>query len=216
MCIRGYPFLIRGSKKGPKPAKPTQGDDKPPAPWQNTSAMRQLLLMRHAKSSWDDAALPDRDRPLNARGRKAAATMRTAIQELGLLPDMILVSPARRTMQTLQALEPWDETPLIEPTDSLYLANPTQILAVLHGVPETVRSVMVLGHNPGLHDLALALRGASQESRHQRGTAELALSEGFPTAALAEFTITGAWWDLRDGGGRLVRFLTPKMLEAAG
>jgi phosphohistidine phosphatase len=187
--------------------------------------MRQLLLMRHAKSSWDDVALPDRDRPLNARGRKAAATMRAAIQDLGLVPDMILVSPARRTMQTLEALDPWDETPLIEPTDSLYLADPTQILAVLHGVPETVRSVMVLGHNPGLHDLALALTGPApgsagprgvQGSSQQRGAAEQALSEGFPTAALAEFTIAGAWWDLRDGGGRLVRFLTPKMLEAAG
>jgi phosphohistidine phosphatase len=178
-------------------------------------AMRQLLLMRHAKSSWDDVALPDRDRPLNARGRKAAATMRAAIQDLGLLPDMILVSPACRTMQTLEALDPWDETPLIEPTDSLYLADPTQILAALHGVPETVRSVMVLGHNPGLHDLALALTGPASGSAG-RGTAEQALSEGFPTAALAEFTIAGAWWDLRDGGGRLVRFLTPKMLEAAG
>jgi phosphohistidine phosphatase len=179
--------------------------------------MRQLLLMRHAKSSWDDAALPDRDRPLNARGRKSAATMRAAIQQLGLLPDMILVSSACRTMQTLQALEPWDEIPLIEPIDSLYLADPTQILAALHGVAETVRSVMVIGHNPGLHDLALALTGRSSGGTPgQRGTAEQALSEGFPTAALAEFTITGAWWDLRDGGGRLVRFLTPKMLEAAG
>lgn len=167
--------------------------------------------MRHAKSSWDDAAMPDQDRPLNARGRKAAATMRAAIQELGLVPDMILVSPARRTMQTLQALEPWDETPLIEPIDSLYLADPNQILAALHGVPETVRSVMVLGHNPGLHDLALALAGAPPG-----GLAGQSLQEGFPTAALAEFTIAGAWWDLRDGGGRLVRFLTPRMLEAAG
>jgi phosphohistidine phosphatase len=188
-----------------------QGEDKHPTPWHNARTMRQLLLLRHAKSSWDDAAMPDRDRPLNARGRQAASTMRAAIQDLGLLPDMILVSPALRTMQTLQALEPWDETPLIEPTEGLYLADPTQILAALHGVPETVRSVMVIGHNPGLHDLALSLAGTLPA-----GPAGQSLQQGFPTAALAEFTIAGTWWDLRTGGGRLVRFLTPKTLEAAG
>lgn len=176
--------------------------------------MRQLLLLRHAKSSWDDVSLPDRERPLNPRGRQAAAAIRQAIHRLGLMPDLILVSPARRTMETLAALEPWDDTPLIEPLDSLYLADPTQLLAALHTVPETVRSVMLIGHNPGLHDLAMALTGAEALTR---GTAEeRALAGGFPTGALAEFTIAGAWWDLRAGGGRLVRFLTPRALETAG
>jgi phosphohistidine phosphatase len=173
--------------------------------------MRQLLLLRHAKSSWDDAALPDRDRPLNARGRRCAAVMRQALPKLGRAPDVVLVSTSRRTLETLDALEPWDDTPLIEPMDSLYLANPMQLLAALHGVAETVRSVMLIAHNPGLHDLALSLSGP------RTGTAaERALAEGFPTGALAEFVVAGSWWDLRDGGGRLVRFLTPRMLEAAG
>lgn len=175
--------------------------------------MRQLLLLRHAKSSWDETAIPDKDRPLNARGRKAATTMREAMRSLGLCPDVILVSTARRTMETLEVLEPWDETPLIEPMDSLYLANPMQLTAALHGVAETVRSVMVIGHNPGLHDLALSLAGPRTS---QGGPNERALAEGFPTAALAEFVVAGSWWDLREGGGRLVRFLTPRMLEAAG
>ena len=176
--------------------------------------MRQLLLLRHAKSSWDDASLPDRDRPLNHRGRKAAAAMRKAMRHLGLMPDVILVSTSRRTMETLEALEPWEETPLIEPIDSLYLAEQAQLLAVLHGVAETVRSVMVIGHNPGLHDLAVALAGAELLARGN--ASERALAHGFPTGALAEFTIAGSWWDLRAGGGRLVRFLTPRTLEAAG
>src|SRR5690242_14275969 len=137
----------------------TTGEDKSRATWQDTTIMRQLLLLRHAKSSWDDAAIPDRDRPLNARGRRCAAVMRQAMRDLGLTPDVVLVSTSRRTLETLEALEPWDETPLIDPLDSLYLADPMQLLAALHSVPETVRSVMVVGHNPGLHDLALSLAG---------------------------------------------------------
>jgi phosphohistidine phosphatase len=173
--------------------------------------MRQLLLLRHAKSTWDDASMPDRDRPLNARGRKAAALMRQAIRDLGLVPDIVLVSSARRTMETLEALEPWDETPLIDPLDSLYLADVDQLTSALHGVPETVRSVLLIGHNPGLHDLALSLGGPKGRSDAERG-----LAAGFPTGALAEFIIAGSWWDLGQGGGRLVRFLTPRMLESAG
>ncbi|HET6609966.1 MAG TPA: histidine phosphatase family protein [Rhodopila sp.] len=176
--------------------------------------MRQLLLLRHAKSSWDDASISDRDRPLNARGRRAAAAMRQAMRDLGLVPDLILVSPSRRTTETLDALEPWEETPLIEPMESLYLADPPQLLAALHGVAETVRSVMLIAHNPGLHDLAVSLTGP--HGLAHGGAAEKALAAGFPTAALAEFMVTGSWWDLREGGGRLVRFLTPRMLEAAG
>jgi phosphohistidine phosphatase len=176
--------------------------------------MRQLLLLRHAKSSWDDASIPDRDRPLNGRGRRAAAAMRQAMHDLGLLPDLVLVSPSRRTMQTLEALEPWEETPLIEPMESLYLADPPQLLAALHGVAETVRSVMLIGHNPGLHDLAVSLAGP--RALAHGGPAEKALVAGFPTGALAEFVVAGSWWDLREGGGRLIRFLTPRMLEAAG
>ena len=93
--------------------------------------MHQLLLLRHAKSSWDDPKLEDRDRPLNKRGRRAAAAMRQAMLDLGLAPDVVLASPARRTQETLAALEPWDDTPLIEAVDALYLANATQLLAVL-------------------------------------------------------------------------------------
>jgi len=190
-----------------------RGEDKVGRPWHHR-VMRQLLLLRHAKSSWDDASLSDKDRPLNQRGHAAAATMRRAIRDLGLVPDLIMASTARRTLQTLEALEPWDETPLIEPHDSLYLADPARILAALHSVAETVRSVMVIGHNPGLHDLALLLVGT--KAIDDASPAVSALTEGFPTCALAEFTIAGSWWDLRAGGGHLVRFLTPRMLSAGG
>ena len=170
------------------------------------SAFRQLLLMRHAKSSWDDPRLSDHARPLNPRGRAAAAAMRRMMQDAGLAPDMVLVSSARRTLQTLEALEPWDETPLVEPMDALYLADPAQMLQVLHGVAETVRSVLVLGHNPGLHDLALLRAGPGEGAQRQR------LGEGFPSGALAEFSVPGSWAGLGEGGARLVLFVTPRDL----
>lgn len=173
--------------------------------------MHQLLLLRHAKSSWDDAALPDRDRPLNKRGRRSAVAMRHAMRDYGLLPDLILVSTAKRTLETMHALEPWDDTPLVESMDELYLANEAQLLTALRAVAETVRTVLLIGHNPGLHDLALRLadpRGSADQPLR-------AVREGFPTGALAEFTVTGPWCELGQGGGRLMRFLTPRMLDAA-
>lgn len=176
--------------------------------------MRQLLLLRHAKSTWDDASMPDQARPLNARGRRSAAIMRLAMQDLGLTPDVVLVSTARRTLETLEILEPWDDTPLVDPMDNLYLASPMQLMAALHAVADTVRSVLLIGHNPGMHDLAMTLAGP--QAMRGSGENERGLMAGFPTGALAEFVVVSAWSDLRAGSGRLVRFLTPRMLEGAG
>jgi phosphohistidine phosphatase len=178
--------------------------------------MRQLLLLRHAKSSWDDPGLSDHARPLNARGRRAAAAMSGAMRELGLQPDLVLVSSSRRTLQTLEALTPFDDNALIEPMDTLYLAPVSLLLEAVRKVPETVRSVLMIGHNPGLHELALALAGdvATAGGGGGRGPSVAAsrLAEGFPTAALAEFTIAAPWRAVAAGGGRLVRFLLPRDL----
>ncbi len=168
--------------------------------------MRQLLLLRHAKSSQEGVrGAPegaDHSRALNPAGITAATAMGAAMRALGLAPDMVLVSSAKRTLQTLDALEPWEETPLIEPMDNLYLATAAQILAVLRGVSQTVRSLMVIGHNPGLHDLALMLADG-------RGAAAARLAGGFPTCTLAEFTLAPHWSSLAPGSGRLERFLSP-------
>jgi phosphohistidine phosphatase len=170
--------------------------------------MHQLLLLRHAKSSWDDTKLGDRDRPLTERGRRAANVMRQAMHDLGLAPDLVLVSPARRTLQTLDLLEPWDDTPLREQLEMLYLATLAQLLGVLREVPETVRSVLLIGHNPGMHDLAQSLiEGAAPTDAARR------LAHGYPTSALAEFAVAGPWLRIGAGGGRLTRFITPRELE---
>jgi phosphohistidine phosphatase len=161
--------------------------------------MHQLLLLRHAKASRDDPRVADRDRPLNDTGRRQAKAMRRLMQNLGLAPDLVLVSPSRRTLQTLELLEPWDETPLTEPLEDLYLAEEARILDVLRNVTETVRGVLLIGHNPGLRELAQTLSGSGNNSR----------IDAFPTCALAEFMVRGAWSDL-PVGARLIRILDPR------
>ncbi|MEJ1976711.1 MAG: histidine phosphatase family protein [Acetobacteraceae bacterium] len=171
--------------------------------------MRQLLLLRHAKSSWDDPQLPDHARPLNLRGREAAKAMAQAMRALGLAPDVVLVSSARRTLQTLAALEPWDETPLIEPMDALYLAPAAEILAVVRNAAPAARCVLLVGHNPGLHDLAMLLAGAHAAT----GDAQVRrLAAGYPSGALAEFSIATPWREVGETGARLLRFLVPNDL----
>ena len=137
--------------------------------------------------------------------------MRTEMTRLGLAPDLVLISTARRTMETAAALEPWPDTPLIDSLDSLYLASADTLLHTLQEVPETVRSVLVVGHNPGLHELAMNLVGATPP--HTGDASLQRLTEGYPSGALAEFSVPGPWHGLVQGGGRLVRFVCPKDLH---
>ena len=172
--------------------------------------MRQLLILRHAKSSWDDPKLPDHARPLNTRGRQTAAAMRRVIADLGEPPQLVLVSSARRTLQTLQSLGPLPAGTKVTPLDALYLANLPQLIETLSGVDEAVQRVLLIGHNPGLHELSLRLAGAHAM---RDAPPELArLAEGFPTAALAAFTLAGPWWSLAEGGTQLARFVVPSDL----
>ncbi len=135
--------------------------------------------------------------------------MRAAMRGRGLAPEVVLVSSARRALQTLEALEPWDDMPLIEPMDSLYMAGPEQILAALRQLGPTVRSVMVVGHNPGLHETARLLADG------RGGEAEAAMRADYPTACLTEFTIPGGWDTLSPGTARVRLFLTPRALAGA-
>ncbi|WP_376092646.1 histidine phosphatase family protein [Roseomonas sp. CCTCC AB2023176] len=169
--------------------------------------MHRLLLLRHAKSSWDDPALSDHARPLNAKGRRAAGAMAVAMGGLGLLrPDLVLVSSSRRTLQTLEALGPLDGA-RVDVTDDLYLAPWTRLLDALRDVQEETRSVLLLAHNPGLHELALELAGDAASARDLD-----VLREAYPTCGLAEFEVPGRWGGLARGEGRLLRFLAPRDL----
>ncbi|MDA8051283.1 MAG: histidine phosphatase family protein [Rhodospirillales bacterium] len=169
--------------------------------------MLQLLLLRHAKSAWDDPKAADRTRPLSRRGERAAAAIGRAMAERGLAPDLILASPARRSLQTLAALAPLPPSTRIETPEALYLAEAETLLAVLRELPNQVTSVLAIGHNPGLHELAVKLAGAGAERPDV-----LRLAQSFPTAALAEFALNGRWADLGRRPSRLVRFLLPRDL----
>jgi phosphohistidine phosphatase len=169
--------------------------------------MHQLILLRHAKAAAKLAGSTDHERPLTASGRRGATVVGQAMRKAGLSPDVVLVSSALRTQQTLQALEAvgvWDEWPNIDTLPALYMAAPNQIRDLLRDLPETVRSALVIGHNPGLHELALALADPADPRPEQSR-----LSDGFPTASLAEFLITSTWRNLSPRTAALQRFLQP-------
>ncbi len=171
--------------------------------------MHQLLFLRHAKAAAANPGVPDEARPLTARGSRDAAAIGETMRARGLLPDLVLVSSARRALETLAGLEPWEETPLIETMAALYLASAGQIVGILNEVAETVRSVLVIGHNPGLHDCALRLADQHGDGARAR------LEAGLPTGTLLEFAYGGPWAALGAGPARLLRFLSPRDLTAA-
>jgi phosphohistidine phosphatase len=169
--------------------------------------MLSLGLLRHAKSSWDDSDLDDFDRPLNERGRAAAQIMGEALKELHFAPQLILCSPAKRTRETLQLVSPRLQGPAakVDFDDRLYLTSPDALYGRLKTVPIDAKSVLMIGHNPGLHGLALMLMGTGDAKSISR------LEDKLPTAALAVFTFPQvAWRDLIPAAGRLEAFITPR------
>ncbi len=180
--------------------------------------MHQLILLRHAKAV-PEAKGADHERGLTETGRAAATAMGRAMVKAGLAPEVVLLSTAARTQQTFEQLvaaNVWEEWPNIDNLPSLYMATPGEICDSLRALPETVRSAMVIGHNPGLHLLALSLAGqpaAGAEANPATQTQNEAtrLTHGFPTAALAVFHVTTTWHRL-GAGAALQVFLTPQDL----
>jgi|SRR5882757_1301804 len=162
-----------------------------------------LLLLRHAKSSWDDPTLADHERPLARRGRRAAEAIGEHLRAEGLRPSLVVCSPAQRTRETLELLSLVG--PEVRLEDAVYDASESELAAVVRGLPEVVKSVLVIGHNPALGDLAARLSGQDRSEEANR------LREKFPTGALAVFESEETWRDLASGGGtRLASFRTPR------
>jgi phosphohistidine phosphatase len=130
--------------------------------------MKRLYFLRHAKSSWKDTSLADHDRPLAGRGRRAAKTIARHVREQGIEPELVLCSLARRARETLDRIEPALGTPTIRVEGDLYAASGPALLDRLRDVPHTVESVMLIGHNPGLQDLALDLARPSRRRMSSR------------------------------------------------
>lgn len=179
------------------------------ADYANTKApprQRRLLLLRHAKSAWPED-VPDHARPLAERGEKAAPDMGNHMAREHLVPDLAIVSDARRTQET------WDlvksrlpGTVASRVTPALYDASATQMLEVLRETEAEADTVLIIGHNPGLQELALMLVG--------EGQLHVAMAGKFPTGALAviDFAV-GDWSSVEPGSGILADFLTPRMLR---
>ena len=171
---------------------------------------RELILLRHAKSSWEDPTLRDFDRPLNDRGRRDAPRIGEELRWLGLIPDLILCSTARRTLQTLEAVKQFaPSSDRTHRTDALYLAEADGVRAIIRDRAKSHRRVLVIGHNPGLEELALFLADPATSDQ----TALARLAEKFPTGAFAAFAVAEtAWARLEDEQAQLKRFVRPRDL----
>jgi len=171
--------------------------------------MKQLLLLRHAKSSRDDPSLADFDRPLAPRGRKDAPRMGREIARRRWLPDLAIVSPAARTRETWKRVAAeLGARPTVTFPEELYEATAMALLGEVRRAPARMGTVILVGHNPGMEELAVSLAG--------EGSVPDALKrrrEKFPTAALARFEVDGEWASLDAGTARLTHFLKPADLE---
>lgn len=173
--------------------------------------MLTLLLLRHAKSSWDTPDLSDHDRPLNQRGLDAAPRVGAFIKKNRLVPDLVLCSTSVRTRATLELVLPFfDPRPQILFEEDLYLAESGRLLNRLRLVKADVKRAMMIGHNPGFEDLARELAAHGEKSAIDD------LRRKFPTAGLAviDFSVS-AWSRIGPGAGRLAHFVTPRGLAEA-
>lgn len=172
--------------------------------------MKTLTLLRHAKSGWDDMSLRDFDRPLNAKGQRAAQVVGRNMRTLALGFDRVVASPAVRVVETLEhvargyggTLSPeWDRR--------LYLASVASLVDVVQEQADDITRLLLVGHNPGLEDLVLALVPASAANPLRDG-----VEEKFPTASIAVMTFAvERWADVGFDGATLAHFVRPRDLD---
>jgi len=166
----------------------------------------RLLLLRHGKAAWPHGAL-DLDRPLAKRGREASMLMGNYLRDEGLRPDLVLVSPARRTLETWELVRPMLDGTEVRHDQRIYEAPVSRLINVLHEVEEGTGTILMIGHNPGFEDLAKLLVGEGDVD------AILRINQKYPTAGLAVIEFPhGSWREVRGKSGRLERFVTPKSL----
>lgn len=162
--------------------------------------MKTLILLRHAKSSWDDLSVADFDRTLNKRGRESAPRMGEYFKEKNIDADLVLCSPARRTKQTCELfLEKAKLECQVHYDKRIYEADIAELLEVLADVEEPHRTVLMIGHNPGMSDLQEFLTGRFEE---------------FPTACMAQVTLSAPIWkEIKPRSGKLDWIARPKEID---
>ena len=168
------------------------------------SGPRRLILLRHAKSDWPD--VPDRDRPLAKRGRRDAPVIGRWLGDHGYLPDTVICSAARRTRQTWELVAPeLGGSPSVTFEPRAYAASAMSLLYLVRELPAASRTAMLVGHNPGVAELATSL---AQPPDHDDAPIR------FPTAAVAILDVSGDWADLAPGRARLLDHTTPADLRS--
>jgi phosphohistidine phosphatase len=170
--------------------------------------LKDLILLRHAKSAWDDSSVGDHDRQLAPRGERAALVIGRYLRQLGTPIDLALSSTARRARDTWALASTQLDGLIATETDSiLYLKGPKAILNRLAQVDDTVHTVIVVGHNPDMQRLALDLAGDGQGDHRQ------IMQQKYPTSGLARFDLgIDSWSDIAPKHGTLIEFTTPRAL----
>ena len=177
--------------------------------------MRRLMLLRHAKTEADAPSGRDQDRRLDQRGRTDAAEIGGWIGRHPPFPNLVLVSPAIRAHQTWEiaweAMKKLAPQPRVELLPELYGADPSQLLQIIRAASSAdPKALMLVAHNPGMHELALALTGSGDAAGRK------ALADNLPTSGLAMLDFAGDDWDdVAFRRGRLALFVSPKLLKQA-
>jgi phosphohistidine phosphatase len=171
--------------------------------------MRRLMLLRHAKTERAEPGQPDRDRKLTRRGRDDAPTVGTYMAHHGLVPDVAVVSPARRAQETWTLLAAaFAKKPRLVNDERVYNANPDKLIAVI-GETQKAHLLLVVGHNPSLHDLAVQLIASGNAKARER------VFEKLPTSGLVVIDFAFDDWSLlHPQAGRLERFVSPRLIAS--
>ena len=171
--------------------------------------MTILTIMRHAKSDWDDPQLADFERPLNERGRKAAKRIGREFRKRRIRVDRIIASPAVRVRETLRELaEGFGETRDVRFEQRIYEASTAALFELVRAIPNAVHAPLLVGHNPGLHDLVLTLTADDDQGLRRQVTPK------FPTAAVAVIQLPAVrWGEVAPASGRIVELILPRELD---
>ncbi len=173
---------------------------------------KKLILLRHAKSGWDDPVVRDFDRPLNTRGEIAAKMMGTWMTRNNVLWDHVIASPAVRVVETIDKIASGFGARIeVQWERRIYLASSATLMDVLREVDDRFATVLLVGHNPGMEDLVLDMVSAETGGFHRA-----AVYEKFPTTAIAELSLPVTSWKLIDHNiAELDRFTRPRDLDPA-
>jgi phosphohistidine phosphatase len=172
--------------------------------------MRRLLLLRHAKTERPEPGQRDRDRKLTARGRADAPVIGAYMASHRLVPDLVLVSPVPRAQETWTLVAPaFSKAPPVANDERIYNAT-TETLAAIIRETRDANTLIIVGHNPGLQELAVSLIGSGDVEARER------INEKLPTSGLVTIDFAFDDWSLlHDHAGRLERFVSPRLIEAA-